>query len=61
MENLERTRKNKLKNKLSKFTITIGLISMLLKKIYPFKFNSKLEKVLYKFRFKKKTGKKRFY
>ena len=49
-----------LKINLSKFTIIVGLLSMLLKKIYPFKFNSKLEKILYKFRFKRKQEKSAF-
>ncbi len=49
-----------LKINLSKFTIIIGLMSMLLKKIYPFRFNSKLEEILYKFRFKRKQEKSAF-
>jgi anaerobic magnesium-protoporphyrin IX monomethyl ester cyclase len=49
-----------LKINLSKFTIIVGLLSMLLKKIYPFKYNSKLEEILYKFRFKRKQEKSAF-
>ena len=52
--------KHNLKINLGKFTILVGLISILLKKIFPFQYKTKLEKILHKYRFTRKQKKDAF-